>query len=177
MVRRENKYFLENSEYVAKQQVDGDYSVANSYYMTMGRDSFRGQMILDQSAADLLPPVNMNNMDRYICNVFPAQEVMSRSYPLLEEPLDSSRTSFKSLILSGLLDTMYTSFKESLPEFEVRFSLTMLETAVHSNATVIEVAEYLKREGVCSEEDYEKEIARGTQDKPLCYRVGEGRMS
>lgn len=85
----------------------------------MSKDVFREKMVLDRSVDTLLPPVNMNTMDKYSCNVFPVTEKVERSYPLLEEPLDSSLTYFKSSILTGLLDTMFTSFQSVFPDFSV----------------------------------------------------------
>ena len=117
--RRDNPSFQTNSEYVIKKRQNDDTSVTNSYYLPMSKDVFRERMVLDRSADTLLPPVNMNTMDKYSCNVFPVTEKVERSYPLLEEPLDSSLTYFKSSILTGLLDTMFTSFQSAFPDFSV----------------------------------------------------------
>lgn len=117
--RRDNASFQTNSEYVIKKRQNDDTSVTNSYYLPMSKDAFRERMVLDRSVDTLLPPVNMNTMGKYSCNVFPVTEKVERSYPLLEEPLDASLTYFKSSILTGLLDTMYTSFQSAFPDFSV----------------------------------------------------------
>ena len=46
----------------------------------------------------------------------------------------------------------------------------MFEAAVHANATVEDAVAYLRNEGVCSEEDYQKEVEQGVTDS-FCYRV------
>lgn len=47
----------------------------------------------------------------------------------------------------------------------------MFDAAVHTNATVEEAVAYLRKEGVCSEEDYQKEVEQGTTSTSVCYRV------
>ena len=49
----------------------------------MSKDAFRERMVLDRSVDTLLPPVNMNTMGKYSCNVFPVTEKVVRAYPLL----------------------------------------------------------------------------------------------
>ena len=169
--RSASSAFETNSAVVSNRRQSGDLSASESYYLNVDKSEYESTMLLSHHHSLLLPPLNMNDLMKYSCNVFPVNPVVSRSYPELDFSLSSSLFSYKSYILQGLLDAMFMSFKDSLPSFSSILSLTMLENAVGKSANVTTALLYLKEFGVCSEADYAQEVERGFAKSPHCYRV------
>ena len=57
------------------------------------------------------------------------------------------------------------------PQLHKKLSLYSISQNKSLNATVEEAVAYLRKEGVCSEEDYQKEVEQGTTSTSVCYRV------
>lgn len=182
--------FLENIEVVKENNDRNDLSVTVSYYTLYARDYFEEHMTLQSSPFESQTnpgttyypgPAGGSGTEVEECKFILHNPSVDRSYPGLDESIDSNVMQFHSYILAGAVDLLYTAYRDYRPKFDVlaivfaylqlRFSVTMLEQILGTDATIEQVMEYLEDYGVCTTKDYEGEVKAGRSLDPTCHRV------
>lgn len=119
--------FLENVELVKEKWELNDKSVTMSFYALYSRDYFEENMTLDKGSIPTVRPSayqpdgssDSSEPTPPACPFINEHPSVDRSYPGLEESIAFNTMQFKSYILSGALDLLYTSFRDSIPDFDV----------------------------------------------------------
>mgnify|MGYP004475551737 FL=1 len=126
--RRSSDAFLENVEVVKENNDRNDHSVTVSFYTMYARDYFEENMTLNSFPFESVTPgqtvpsrgnADGNTPEDSECKFILEHPFVDRSYPGLDESIDSNVMQYKSYILSGALDLLYTAYRDHRPTFDV----------------------------------------------------------
>ena len=132
--RRSSDAFLENVEVVKENNDRNDHSVTVSFYTMYARDYFEENMTLNSFPFEAVTPgqtvpsggnVGGDTPEVKECKFIIEHPSVDRNYPGLDESIDSNVMQYKSYILSGALDLLYTAYRDHRPSFDVSMALSL----------------------------------------------------